>query len=218
MGGRLLKALTQRAQALDADVLTLTTEVVYGAWRLYSRQGYRILETYRPIVRPLFPGLPGTLGDTSNIPVEAVNAAAFAKHFRPSAGRPGAVVETWTGEPVVPPVLRPNLLVADTGAISTMRWPVLTRTPEGRSQVWATQILRIQGTQASKTAVLAEADRLAHLDGSVCLYALPATATELPGFSSRGAPLVHRMVRPITPFGHAVVESARAWDEVCPAP
>lgn len=218
LGSRLLRALADRAEALDADLLTLTTEVVYGAWRLYGRHDYRILETYRPIVRPLFPGMPDAIGPPSTVPVEAVDAAVFADVYRPGPGRSGAVVETWRGEPEPPSVQRPRLLLAGNAAISTLRWPVMSRSHDERVQVWATQILRVQGDGPERAAVLAEASRGARLDGSVCIYALPSAAERLPGFSNRGAPLVHRMVRPLTALGEAVAAGATGWDEICPAP
>lgn len=67
-------------------------------------------------------------------------------------------------------------------------------------------------------ALLTEVSRLAQDERSVCLYALPTAAETLPGFSPRGTPRVHRMVRPLTPLGEQVAQQARAWDEVCPAP
>ncbi len=218
LGGLMLQGLEERARDHGADVLTLTTEVLYGAWRLYGRHGFRIIETYRPIVRPLFPGLSEARRVVQNPDVEAVDAETFAAGFRPGPGRDRAVVEVWTAEPEAARVLRPRHLCAGPAAISTLRWPVLSRTAQGRVQVWATQILRVQGTGGPLNALLTEVSRLAQDERSVCLYALPTAAETLPGFSPRGTPRVHRMVRPLTPLGEQVAQQARAWDEVCPAP
>jgi ribosomal protein S18 acetylase RimI-like enzyme len=218
LGGRLVQALEARARAQGADVLTLTTEVVYGAWRLYERQGFEVLETYRPVVRPLFSGLPDSSGPPDPLHVERVDPAAFSDRFVQPEGRADAVVETWTHEPNPARVLRPRYLVCEDAAIATMRWPVLSRAPAGRVQVWATQVLRVCGDGAPRAAVLTQAARFARQDQAVCIYALPTAAVELPGFSTRGAPLVHRMVRPLTRLGQRLARDAGAWDEVCPAP
>ncbi len=218
LGSRLLAQLEQSARDRHADLLTLTTEVVYGAWRLYERHSFQVLETYKPIVRPLFPSLPDAAGPPHQTQVRAVDAATFAAGFVQPPGRAGAVVERWTGEPEPARVLRPRHLVCGPSRVATLRWPVLTRTPEGRVQVWATQILRLQGRGPSLDAALAQATRLAREDQSVCIYALPTVSQALPGFTDRGAPVVHRMVRPLTPWGEQVAQAASCWDEVCPAP
>ncbi len=217
LGAHLLQAVEERASAHGADVLTLTTEVVYGAWRLYERHGFEVLESYRPVVRPLFPALPGRAGlDAQG--VETLDRAAFAARFEPPPARDGAIVERWTAEPDPPRVLRPRWFAEGTGAVATLRWPVLSHGPQGRVQVWATQILRLRGAGNDRARVLAAAIAGAREDQSVCIYALPTVATALPGFSSRGAPLVHRMVKPLTRAGRRACREATAWDEVCPAP
>jgi hypothetical protein len=217
MGG-----LEQRARAHDADLMTLTTEVVYGAWRLYSRWGFQILETYQPLVRPIVANLPPRRPNETGLPVTSVSRKEFAAAFTPGQGRSLAIVELWSEEPAPPEALRPRYFCAGDAAIATLQWPVMSRSHTDRvavqATVHATQILRLQGQGPALEAVLAEATRMARLDESVCIYALPTVAQSLPGFHTRGAPVVHRMVKPLTALGETAIRQARAWDEICPAP
>jgi len=219
LGGVMLAALEERARSIGADTLSLTTEVIYGAWRLYARKGFQIIETYRPLVRPLFPGLPHTLGpDPEDLQAVEVDAAIFQATWTPIPAREGAVVERYLGEVPPDPDLRPRWFLAGESGVATLRWPVLSRVPGGRQEVWATQILRCSGGGAELAVAVAAAPRAAREDEAVCIYALPSSATFLAGFSARGAPLVHRMVRPLTSLGEEIARDAQAWDEVCPAP
>jgi predicted N-acetyltransferase YhbS len=208
-GSEMIRQMTQAARSAQVDLLSLTTEAAYGAHRMYRRAGFDVLEAYRPLVRMV--GLPA--GEVaSNLVLSESQACPPA-----SPGRDKAIVELGPEAPPAPSRMRPRCFEVTGGRARSLQWPVITRRGDREDLIHATQLIHWEG--GDRPTALAEAVcSLAAQDGSVCVYALRSTATTLPGFQSKGAPVVYRMVRGLSEAGKKAAAEAVAYDEICPAP
>ena len=211
VGTRLMRAVEDRATENSADLLTLTTEAAYGAHQLYSAEGYTVLEAYRPLV--------ALLAETYVEPRVAMEIplAELMTSPPPWPKRDGVIAES-IGPCEFPPELFCRAFRTDGAALITLCWPVVSRIRGVDVEMRATQIVRRYGSGPSLDDTVAAAIHAARGDKSSCIYALPSVATELTEFSHQGAPLVFRMVKPVSERGRHALERARGYDECCPAP
>jgi GNAT superfamily N-acetyltransferase len=214
-GTEMMRQLTVLAQKKDVDLMSLTTETVYGAHRLYRRAGFDVLEAYRPIVRMLNPVQPN-----QELPEELTLQEGFSMNNRPqpeSTAEPKTIVETGPQSPPLPTRLRPREFQLADGSAKSIQWSVVSRHGEREALVHVTQIVDWNPGN-NPDQLLESVCELAAQDASICVYALPSTAKVLPGFTSKGTPLVYRMARGLTEEGKRAVQQADAYCEICPAP
>ena len=211
IGTRLMRAVEDRATESSADLLTLTTEAAYGAHHLYAAEGYTVLEAYRPLV--------ALLAETYVEPRVAMEIPLAELLQSPPAwpSRDGVISES-IGPCEFPPELLCRAFRTDGAALITLCWPVVSRIRGVDVEMRATQIIRRYGSGPALEDTVAAAISAAREDKSNCIYALPSVATGLTEFSHQGAPLVFRMVKPVSERGRHALERARGYDECCPAP
>ena len=211
LGTEMMRKVCQKAREDGADLLSLTTESAYGAHRMYRRSGFNVLEAYRPLV----------YGFNANTPKYVVHDVVERRDTWRSTPSPNTrekcIQEVGPLSPPPPTRLRPRQYEHQNGIAKTLQWPVLSRRGSTENLSYATQLVHWEpGEEPRKLieSVLA----IAQAESSICVYALRSTAESLTGFSSRGAPLVYRMVRALTDKGHDVVAKAKHYNEICPAP
>ena len=210
-GSEMMRTMTQLAREADVDLLSLTTEAAYGAHRMYRRAGFDVLEAYRPLVRLLIP----EMGNAAPHPDLTLSEKASPPRF--DSNRENAIVEIGPEPPALPTRLRPRHYSLAGGEALTVQWPVISRHGEREEIIHATQLLHWRpGEQPND--LIDSICVLSAQDKSVCVYALRSTSMTLPGFSSKGAPMVYRMVRGLTEKGKTAASQAKAYDEICPAP
>jgi predicted N-acetyltransferase YhbS len=207
----MMERLAEKADALGADLLTLTTQQPYEAWRLYHRLGYRTLETYRPPWKSVEAN-PGAWD-----PALDIGEAAWRARLPDRRPRDGAIAEEPLALlPEIPGLLVRWIAVGDAG-IATLRWPVFGRSgPERR--VLSVQILEARGGGVDLARAVIAAERAAAADGAAVIFYLPSSGTPRTGFNTTSAAQALRMCRPLTEAGRAILAAASAYDERSPAP
>ena len=211
LGTDMMRQAIQHAREAGADLLTLTTEAAYGAHRMYRRAGFDVLEAYRPLVAGLAPNAPT---QPLHEAVRLSDTWTSSPHTQPPEK---CIQEIGPLSPPPPTKLRPRQYEHQGGLAKTLQWPVLSRRGSKEELSYATQLVHWEpgeNPQKLLDTVLA----IAQNERSICVYALRSTADTLPGFSTRGAPLVYRMVRALTDQGHDAVRNATRYYEICPAP
>ena len=211
LGSKMLQKATQIARANDVDLMTLTTEAIYGAHRLYRRAGFDIIEAYRPrvtLLRPrasddaligeIHPIEPGPL--TASVPI-----------------RPNSIIETGPTPPPLPVALRPQCFRLSGGIASTIQWPILSRRGTEETAQKISQLIQwVPGDRPTELFQLASVAAAAN--GSTCLYTLPAVPITEDMLKHQGTSLVYRMGRALSPEGKRALAAAEHYCEIFPAP
>lgn len=214
-GTEMMRQLTVLAQKTGVDLMTLTTETVYGAHRLYRRAGFDVLQAYRPIVRMLNP--PQANRD---LPQGLILKDGFSMNQRSEKECTAplqTIFETGPESPPFPTRLRPREFQLAGGQAKSVQWSVISRRGSREELVYVTQLVDWKPGN-SPDHLLDAVCSLAGQDTSLCVYALPSTSKDLPGFNSQGAPLVYRMARGLTEHGKRAAQQADTYAEICPAP
>ncbi|MCK6521711.1 GNAT family N-acetyltransferase [Myxococcota bacterium] len=197
-----------RAEAIGADLLTLTMNPSHPARHLYERLGYRLIERFRPSIRALGPtSYVGSLAESSPWPTQLPGPP----------GRADALVERGPDALSAPEALRPRLVRAGDAEVLTLRWPVVARGPGAAIPAWSTQLIAVRGRGADQVRAVEATCVYAHRDGSVVAWSHPAVAGPLQGFQRDGAPWVWRMGLGLSAAGVEAVRRARAYDELGPS-
>jgi hypothetical protein len=211
----MMRQLTALAQKKNVDLMSLTTETVYGAHRLYRRAGFDVVEAYRPIVKMLNPVRP-----KQDVPLDLILKEGFSMNNRVESectADSKTIFETGPDSPPFPTRLRPREFQLADGSAKSIQWSVVSRRHEQEALVNVTQMVDWNPGSNPNQLLEAVCD-LAAQDASICVYALPSTAKSLPGFTSKGTPLVYRMARGLTEEGKRAAQLADAYCEICPAP
>lgn len=214
-GTEMMRQLTQQARKAGADLLSLTTEVAYGAHRLYRRAGFDVVEAYRPLVRIVDPLAPNNLKHPNLIDSQGFSMSAASLETRQK--KPGTLWEIGPDSPPLPTRLRPRAFQLAGGQARSLQWSVISRTAGREELVHATQLVQWQPGDAPQELIAAVCAQAAQ-DTSICVYALPGTAEALPGFDTKGGPLVYRMARGLSEKGQQALQQALSYAEICPAP
>ena len=211
LGTEMMRKVCQIARDEGADLLTLTTESAYGAHRMYRRAGFDVLEAYRPLVYAF----------DANTPQHAISdVVQVSDTWRSSPTKPTneqCIHEVGPLSPPPPTKLRPRQYTHRNGTAKTLQWPVLSRRGSKEELSYATQLVHWEPGEEPEV-LLESLLAIAQREESICVYALRSTANSLTGFSTRGAPLVYRMVRALTDKGREATANATRYNEICPAP
>jgi GNAT superfamily N-acetyltransferase len=211
-GTEMLRQLTHAARQADVDMMSLTTEVAYGAHRLYRRAGFDVVEAYRPIVRRVDPERENSMACAG---LQVVDGFAVVGNSTPS--KPGIIWETGPASPPLPKRLRPRSFQLAGGTARSLQWSVISRDGGREQAVKVTQLVEWRPGE-SPESLLAAVCAMAAQDKSLCVFALPSTVKSLPDFDAKGGPLVYRMARGLTEKGAQAVNQAEGYSECCPAP
>jgi len=213
VGTALMNHVIDQARSDGADLLTLTTQRPYGAWRLYRRLGFAVVEAFRPPwrsrIRQRPPGWAGGL---------EVRPSRWRERVAPRSYRDGAIVERPT--PRMPPdnPLKVRWFASGDAGVITLRWPVLSRTRGVSRSIHSVQVIDARGGGRDLERVLSDAEAAAAEDGATALFRLPSAQMPDGDWQLTGSALTYRMCRPLTPAGRRAVESAACYDDRAPSP
>ena len=222
---RLLQAIEEKAREEGVDLLTLTTQANQKAHRLYRRLGFGLVEAYRPLVMDL---------EGMSAEGEAEGTEGWSPVVQMTFSRSDCISERWELPEFIPEEMKPRCYntevaanhaffglpddPAGNGYAETAQWQVFVREGQRETLKKVTQITRLSGEPPDIKLVVEAATRQAIRDGSSAIYCVPAVATELPGFTESGSPMVYRMAKQLTDFGDTAVKEAVRYDEILPAP
>ena len=210
-GKQMLRELRLMAEDCGADLLTLTTESIYGAHRLYRREGFDPIEAYRPKLLLLSAASP------SSVPFQGTHSCS---NICPSMARellPHHLTETGPAGPPLPAALRPHRWEFAGGCATTIQWSIVTRQGERETLQKVSQMIEwIPGDNPKE--LFQAAQNRAVAEGSVCLYALSGLSRNLPQLRAKGSSLVYRMGRALTDKGALALKGANHYTEIAPAP
>ena len=212
-GTQMLRALLAPARASGVDLLTLTTESLYGAHRLYRREGFDSIEAFRPQLLLL---------GSKAAPASAFDGVHLTSNIRPRslqrhAPEEDRLVETHPDGPPLPTALHPNRWELEGGHATTVQWSIVSR--QGNRETRQKVIQMISWEDGNSPEALFRAVREhSTAQGGTCLYALSGLSDRLPQLNARGSSLVYRMARPLTDRGKRATQLARAYTEIAPAP
>lgn len=214
-GTEMLRELTAAARLSGADLMSLTTEVAYGAHRLYRRAGFDVVQAYRPIVRRVDPTDGFDFQDPGLERPDGFSVSGTAGEK--DAQQSKTIWETGPTSPPLPTRLRPREFQLAGGTARSLQWSVVSRNRGREELVYATQLVHWQPGERPES-LLAAVCSMAAQDRSLCVYALPVTVGALPGFDTKSGPLVYRMARGLSEKGQQAVRLAERYAELCPAP
>lgn len=214
LGVRVTEAACERAAELGCDAVTLLTQEIYPAHKLYRRAKFRQIERFQPHG--------AAIGEVQAPPwAKEVSAATFVAARPERAGRPGAVVECRGSDlpqSAPPDVVVRTFLGPDAG-VATVTWPVRVRVHGSFISGRSCQLFDAWGEGTPLMGTIAAALSAAHAEGCEGAYYMPWSGlADVPGFSAEGGPWVLRMSYGLTPLGEAVVDACEAWDAVDPSP
>ncbi|MEC7240763.1 MAG: GNAT family N-acetyltransferase [Myxococcota bacterium] len=210
-GTKMLRDLRLLAQNHGADLLTLTTESIYGAHRLYRREGFDPIEAYRPKLSMLsaasgnLPPFRGTHTCSDIRPI--ITEEPLGKHL----------METGPTGPPLPAALRPNRWELNGGRAATIQWSIVTRQGDRETLQKVSQVIEWVPGESPEELFQAARERAA-AEGSVCLYALGSLSRGLPQLRAKGSSMVYRMGRALTDKGAFALKAAKHYTEIAPAP
>lgn len=212
-GTALMNHIIDRARADGADLLTLTTQRPYGAWRLYRRLGFAVVEAFRPPWRSRIrlrpPGWAGGLELRPQQWRERVARRAF---------RDDAIVERPIPRLPTDNPLKVRCFASGAAGVVTLRWPVLSRTRGPARSVFSVQLIDARGEGRDLERALADAEAAAAEDGATAIFRLPSVRMPDGDWQLTGSALTYRMCRPLTPAGRRAVETATQYDDRAPSP
>ena len=212
-GTKMLRALTQEARESGADMLTLTTEALYGAHRLYRREGFDPIQAFRP--RLLMLSTP----QADPAPFEGIHTSSnICPRGLTSLEAPASdLIESGPAGPPIPAALHPNQWELSGGRATTIQWSILTRQGDRETRQRVAQLIAWEPGETPDALFRAVREHSA-AQGSACLYALSGLSGKLPQLQSKGSALVYRMGRPLTEKGKNAMREARYYTEIAPAP
>ncbi len=209
----LIRSLQDHAASAGVDLLSLMAQEIYPFHKLYTATGFRLVERFQP--------LGAQFGDlqvpdwADPVPVDRWDAVRPA-----SQAREGALTEQ-------PPASRflegnPDVPVKafhwKGAGVLVALWPVLVRVGSTRERVWSCQVVDAFGTGQALGLVTATALAWARRHGCEGAYLMPTVGSVPDGFSTEGAPWVHRYCKGVSAAGTSAVEQATRYDQACPAP
>jgi len=178
--------------ALDppADLMTLTTNDSENIRDFYLRRDFRVLCRWVPLVR-----------NVNHPPGGSAVPAPPLQH---------PIVEA--------PVEAGQSFTAGGARVSAIQWPVTSRRSGFLERLKTCQILSREGDGPALGRALDQACQWARAGRCELVWGEPHVTRGLPGFRSGGGAGVSRLVRPLTPAGFEVAETARGWMTSGPSP
>jgi len=191
IGSQMMRAL---AKSTDADVLTLTVNLVEDVGGFYSRLGFQVVEIYQPWVHDLA---------CSERAAPELDTPALRELSKPLADRAEPRVRTFGG---------------GEARMRSVIWPVTTRRGGRRLALNTCQITSREGYGPGLDRAAESLVSAAHADGARLVWGRPQLVAGLRGFRMSLGPGVARMGKPLTENGEAALRRARAWMPAGPSP
>ena len=191
VGSGMMRALETQG---DADVLTLTVNLIEDVGGFYQRLGFHVVETYQPWVHDL----------------------ACSERAAPEGGGPAL---TELAPPLGDrPAPRVRTFQAGEARLQSVIWPVTTKRGGLRHELSTCQIVHREGHGPGLDRACQDLVLAAHADGARLVWGRPHLVAGLVGFRMSLAPGVARMGKGLTQGGREALARVRAWRPAGPSP